>query len=226
MKWLRRLSEAPVTSTLLFANLVVYAAMAVASGHALGFDNHTLIRAGANLLGVPQGASAWRWLTAAFIHVNLLHIAMNMWVLAQIGILSERAIGGGVLGAAYVVTGVLGNVLSTLVNAHHGAIVSAGASGAVMGLIGITTVFAWRSGHRAIARNLIWNVVFVLVLGFSIHLDNWAHIGGLVSGAAIGLVRSRYSRPLPRAANIALLGLSAATTIVAFALVLSFGGAH
>jgi rhomboid protease GluP len=227
MKWLRRLPEAPVTSALLIANLVVYAAMALMSRHVFGFSNPTLLAAGANVLGAPPGAvTEWRWLTAAFIHVNLLHIGMNMWVLAQIGILSERAIGRGLFAAAYVATGVFGNFVSTVYNAHHSPIASAGASGAIMGLIGITTVFAWRLGQRAIARSLIQNVLFVLVLGIGLNLDNAAHVGGFVSGAAIGLVRSRFPRPLPRALDVALMVLAAALSIAAFAFVLSYKGAR
>jgi len=227
MKWLRRLPEAPVTSALLVANLAVYAAMALTSRHAFGFDNATLILSGANVACIPQEVSAWRWLTAAFIHVNLLHIAMNMWVLAQIGVLSERAIGRGLFAASYVATGAFGNFVSSLVsNLRHRPITSAGASGAIMGLIGIATVLAWRTGQRALARALLTNVAFVLVLGFAINLDNAAHIGGFVLGALVGLVRSRVSRPASRAVDATLIVASAALSATAFALVISYHGAR
>jgi len=227
MRWLRRLPEAPVTSALLVANLAVYVAMALTSGHAFSFDNETLILAGANVAGIPQQVSAWRWLTAAFIHVNLLHIAMNMWVLAQIGVLSERAVGSGLFAASYVATGVFGNFASSLIaNMRHRPLVSAGASGAIMGLIGIATVLAWRVGQRAIARTLLTNVAFVLILGLTINLDNAAHIGGFVLGALIGLVRSRFRAPAPRAVNAALIVVSAGLSAAAFAFLISFKGAR
>jgi rhomboid protease GluP len=225
VKWLRRLPEAPISSALLIANLAVYAVMVLSSRHLLGFDNSTLIEAGANVAGIPQEVSHWRWLTAAFIHVNLLHIGMNMWVLAQIGVLSERAIGSGLLAAAYVMTGTLGNVASTvLAELRHRPSTSAGASGAIMGLIGIAAVFAWRSGQKAIARNLLLNVGFVLVLGIGLNLDNAAHVGGFVSGALIGLLRARWPRPLPRWMDVLLIGAAAALALTAFAFVHSFHG--
>src|SRR5262249_51192016 len=148
------------------------------------------------------GEPSWRWITAAFIHVNVLHIFMNMWVLAQIGVLSERAIGRGLFLASYVVTGAAGNVLGTvLALARHRPALSAGASGAIMGLFGVATVFAWLTGQRPIARVLAKNVLFVLVLGFAITaggaiaVDNAAHVGGLVVGALIGAGRVRWPRP-------------------------------
>src|ERR1700749_1822529 len=159
----RRLPEAPVTSALIVANLVVFGLMVAASGHlplARSFDVEGLYGAGAT-----TDEPSWRWVTAAFIHVNVLHIFMNMWVLAQIGVLAERAIGRGLFLAAYLVTGAAGNGLGTfLAPPRHQPHISAGASGAIMGLFGVATVFAWRTGQREIARLLAKNVLFVLVI--------------------------------------------------------------
>jgi rhomboid protease GluP len=225
MKWLRRLPEARVTSALLVANLLVYAVMAVASRQLVSFDPPTLGLAGANVVTRAAEVSHWRWLTAAFIHLNLLHIGMNMWVLIQIGVLSERAIGPGILAAAYVVTGVAGNLASTVFGNWRGReLLSAGASGAIMGLIGIAATFAWRTGQRGIARALLANVGFVLVLGLGLNLDNAAHIGGFVTGALIGLGRARWSGPLPRWLNAILMLGAVGVSLVAFALVRSYHG--
>src|SRR5262245_17274299 len=140
MSWLRRLPQAPVTTVLIVANLVVYATMAAASGHLLIFDADTLIKAGATCVRPDVEATGWRWLTAAFIHVHIAHVLLNLWVLAQIGVLSESAIGRGLFAATYIVTGVSGNVLSTILATARGRdVVSAGASGAIMGLIGAAT---------------------------------------------------------------------------------------
>ena len=237
MNLLRRLPEAPVTILLMVVNLVVFGLMVAASGHfplATGFEPEGLIGAGASI-----GQPGWRWVTAAFIHVNTLHIFMNMWVLAQIGVLAERAIGRGLFLATYVVTGALGNALGTAlaISASHGEVpasgvlmVSAGASGSIMGLIGVATVFAWRTGQRAIAKSLAKNILFVLVVGFAsrvggtIAVDNGAHIGGLVGGAVIGLARARWPLPAPRWAEVTFVGAAAALTLAAFAAV-RFAGA-
>jgi membrane associated rhomboid family serine protease len=163
---------------------------------------------------------------------------MNLWVLAQIGVISERALGRGLLAATYVVTGILGNVLSNGLAAHSaqqqisagglGAIqqqISAGASGAIMGLIGMATTFAWRSGQRAVARSLAFNILLVLGVGLSLSaggvalVDNAAHIGGLIAGAVVGLVRVQVRRPAPRWLDLTLITASIALTAAAFAVV-------
>ena len=132
MNWFRRLRAAPVTLALVVVNALVFLGMVLASKRVLSFDARTLLEAGSSLWAPDIVASHWRWLTAAFIHVGLLHIAMNMWVLGQVGALCERALGSGLIAAGYVVTGVCGNVLSTAWAEHRGtAINSAGASGAI-----------------------------------------------------------------------------------------------
>ena len=221
MSLLRRLPEAPVTSALIAANLLVFGLMVAASGHlpiARGFDNQSLWAAGATI-----GAPGWRWVTAAFVHINVLHIFMNMWVLAQIGVLTERAIGRGLFLATYVLTGAAGNALGTvLALARDRPGISAGASGAIMGLFGVATVFAWLVGQRDIARVLAKNVLFVLVIGFAvtaggaIAVDNAAHVGGLVVGALIGLGRARWPRPVSRWTDLVLVAASIAVVAAAF----------
>ena len=231
MKWLLRLREAPVTCALIAANLLVYVIMLAASGWHWSFDGTTLIAAGASVSGGGADLSRWRWLTAAFIHANLLHIVMNLWVLGQIGVLSERALGRGLYAATYVITGVIGNVLSTMLAAGHPQMtVAVGASGAIMGLIGMAATFAWRSGQRAAAKALAFNILFVLGVGLSLSargislVDNAAHIGGLCAGAVIGLVRVAVRRPTPRWLDATAISLSFALAAVAFAVVLGTGG--
>jgi membrane associated rhomboid family serine protease len=227
MKWLRRLREAPVTSTLIAANLGIYVWMMWVSGMKSGFDYATMTYFGANVVGTGQDASHWRWVTAAFIHFNPLHIIMNLWVLAQIGVVSERTIGSGIVAAGYVLTGVLGNVLSSQINAwrqHYDQ--AAGASGAIMGLIGIAAAYAWRTKQKGIARSLTMNVVFILVVGYFINLDNAAHLGGFVSGGVVGVLRARWPRPLPRWLDAVLVSASAAVSIAAFVIIRAYHGYH
>ena len=231
MNWFRRLRDAPVTSALIAVNLLVYAIMAVVSRQIWSFDGDTLIAAGASVSGLGVEVSHWRWLTAAFIHAGLVHIAMNLWVLGQIGALSEAALGRGLVAATYLVTGVLGNVLSTVhAAAGAGPTVSVGASGAIMGLIGMAMTFAWRTGQRRAAKVLAFNILFVLGVGLSLSargislVDNAAHIGGLVAGAAIGLGRAAFPRPAPRWLDAILIAASFVLTAIAFAIVRFSGG--
>lgn len=226
MSLVRRLPEAPVTLALIVANLLVFALMVVFSRRVVSFDAATLIGAGSSVHYPGADLSPFRWLTAAFIHVNLLHIVMNLWVLAQIGVISERALGRGLFASAYVVTGVVGNVVSSVLAAlRDEPRISAGASGAIMGLVGMAAMFAWLSGQRAAAKALAMNVLFVLGVGVALSvggsgpIDNAAHIGGLVAGVAIGFVRARRPQPLPRWADALLISGAAALTLIAFVVV-------
>lgn len=212
---------------LVIANLAIYAWMAIGSRTVSGFDFATMIYGGANVVGSEQAVSHWRWLTAAFVHFNLLHIGVNLWTLTQIGVISERTIGSGVIAGAYVATGVSGNLASTLFYGwRHHPMHSAGASGAIMGLIGIAAAFAWRTGQKGISRSLLTNVGFILVLGLVLNLDNAAHIGGFIAGSIIGLLRARWPRPLPRRLELAMIGASALVTVTAFVIVHAYHGYH
>lgn len=226
VSWFRRLRDAPVTAIFIAINVLVYVAMVVQSQHLLTFDSATLIEAGASVSAPGLEPSRWRWLTAAFVHVGLPHAVMNLYVLGQIGIISERALGRGLIAAAYVVTGVTGNLLSTVLATVRGTpTISAGASGAIMGLIGMAAAFAWLSGQRAAAKALALNILFVLGLGISLSMgrvapiDNAAHIGGLVVGVVAGVVRARLPRPLSRRTDALLIGLSLVLTAIAFVMV-------
>jgi rhomboid protease GluP len=227
MNWLRRLPEAPVTSALVVANLGIYVWILWVSGMMSGFDFGTMTYFGANVVGTGQDASHWRWVTAAFVHFNPVHIAACLWALGLAGVIAERAVGPGVVAAAYVLTGALGNALSSGINAwrHHYA-QSAGASGAILGLVGMAAVFAWRTGQKGIASSLAVSVGIVLVLGYFLDLDNAAHLGGFLSGALIGLVRARRPQRLPRWLDGAFVAAAAACTVAAFAIIRGYHGTH
>ena len=195
MSWFRRVWEAPATLALILVNLAVFAVMVVSSRHIAAFDGMTLIEAGSSVYAPGVEVSHWRWLTAAFIHVNLLHIFMNLWVLGQIGALSERAVGRGLLVATYLVTGVVGNALSyAWAASRHMVPNSAGASGGIMGLIGMAATLPGspvnatrpaRSPSTSCSCSA-WGYRCRPV-GFGL-VDNGAHIGGLVTGILLGFL--------------------------------------
>jgi len=227
MNWLRAPTRAPVTLGLVAANLAVYLWMAIASHTLSGFDYAAMIYGGANIVGTPQEVSHWRWLTAAFVHFNLLHLAVNLWTLSQIGAISERTIGSGLIAATYVTTGVVGNLASALYHGwRHQPQQTAGASGAILGLIGVVAAYAWRTGQKGIASALITNFVILLALGQVLAFDNATHVGGFVAGGLIGLARARRPEPLPRRLEVTLVATSALLAIAAFAIVRSYRGYH
>jgi len=154
-----------------------------------------------------------------------------MWVLSQMGVISEAAIGRGLYLGTYVLTGAAGNALGTVlaIARDRPPFVSAGASGAIMGLFGVATVFAWRTGQRPIATALAKNVLFVLAIGFvltaqgAVAVDNAAHVGGLLMGAVIGFLRARRPHAMSRAPEVLLIVASIAIVAAAFLFVLLRG---
>ena len=158
---------------------------------------------------------------------------MNMVVLVQLGVLSERFIGAGLLAGTYVVTGISGNVVSSVWAVHRGTqLLSAGASGSIMGLLGMVAVLAWTADLKPLAKSLLRNAAFIIALGVALSasgrglVDNGAHVGGLLTGAVIGWIRARYRRPMPRTADRALVVASFALILVAFGSILAAGGAR
>jgi rhomboid protease GluP len=145
----------------------------------------------------------WRIVTAMFVHVGIIHLAVNMWCLWNLGLLAEPLMDSFGLFAVYILTGAAGNLLSTLYNWYkfHNVNIfpaGAGASGAVFGIAGALIVLLkskrlpvpprelWR-----LRRSVIYFAAINLIIGFSINLgsgftgvqvDNSAHIGGFLCG--------------------------------------------
>jgi rhomboid protease GluP len=178
------------------------------------FDVDTLVRFGATASELVQQGQWWRLVTGAFVHVTLLHILLNMWCLWNLGLFGEPLLGKRGLVAVYVLTGTAGMLLSytwSVVTVEPGLV--AGASGAVFGIAGILIVLLsnrklavpWEE-LRALRRQVILFAAVNLFLGMipnvlsmgtaaQLHfdpanlprIDNSAHLGGFLSGIALGL---------------------------------------
>jgi rhomboid protease GluP len=127
----------------------------------------------------------WRLVTAMFLHADLLHIGMNMWCLVDLGPEVESLFGTTKFTVLYLVTGVAGFMLSFLwTPGGH----SVGASGAIMGLIGILIGVSFHHGHLGKQyRSQLWKwVIYIAIFGIFFNVDNAAHFGGLATGLALG----------------------------------------
>lgn len=139
---------------------------------------------------VSEGHQWWRLLTAGFIHFGISHLLNNMVILYAIGERLERSVGFVRMLVIYMASLLGGSLCSyamMLLTGDYAA--AAGASGAVYGIIG---GFLWllilNRGHLEgiSARRLLLSIVLMIYFGFSSSgIDNWAHIGGLVSGFLI-----------------------------------------
>jgi rhomboid protease GluP len=210
------------TIALLIANLFVYLLMWDSSGLSNlfltdGFPNGILIAYGAKMNElIARDHQWWRFVTPMFVHVNLIHLLVNMYSLWMIGPFVEKLYGSAKFVVFWVVTGICGVVASYLTVQPSLATntlarfifkpfdePSAGASGALFGLVGVLFVFGIKFRHelpegfkRAFGTGLLPIIVLNLFIGFigSRSIDNAAHLGGLFSGAALALV-VQYRRP-------------------------------
>jgi rhomboid protease GluP len=199
-KWL---DQAPVTRMLLALNVCVFLAEVAVSRSASNLPTHQILALGASYSLATVGEGRYETLvTACFLHAGLVHLAFNMIALWQAGPLVERAVGSARMAPMYLLAGVFGNVLSVLYGWFGGtAGMTVGASGAISGVIAAALVVGWRSSGwrapltQAMARWLGFLVLFGVLsnLGGG-NIDNAAHVGGAVAGAAIASLWKRGHR--------------------------------
>lgn len=142
------------------------------------------------------GGEYYRLFTSMFLHFGFYHLLNNMVMLLAVGWNLEQEIGKIKFLLIYLLSGLCGNVLSALWDLHTAEYaVSAGASGAIFGITGALIYIAFRNHWRVgnvYGRGLVFSVVLSLYLGFSSGgVDNFAHIGGLVSGALLAVMLYR-----------------------------------
>jgi rhomboid protease GluP len=148
-------------------------------------DLRVLILLGAKVDELVAEGQLWRLLTAVFLHSGVIHLLFNLYALYTLGPLLEGYIGHLRFLAVFFISGLYGSLLSY---AFSGSI-SVGASGAIFGLLGATTVFFLRYRQhfgdqgRAVLQNMLLVLALNLLIGFSASfIDNWGHIGGLIGG--------------------------------------------
>lgn len=152
-----------------------------------GISGYVLDRLGDSRIDRILQGEWWRVVTAMFLHGSLIHIAMNSWVLMDIGPPVEKVYGSARYLFLYVTTGAVGFAFSAL-SGHA----SVGASGSIMGLIGLLLAITTRRGGAymmAFRKQLVVWVVSIFLFGFFVSgIDNYAHFGGLASGFLLGRV--------------------------------------
>lgn len=179
---------------LIYANLALFTLMAL-HGTILGLGMQVMLRPPTNLLLfwggqfwplVLDGGQWWRCITYAFTHGGLIHLGFNMVVLYQVGPLLEQEIGWNRFLSVYTITALVATVAGLF---WHPNTVTVGASGAIFGLIGFSVSYYHRiGGHIGLQRrNFMFQwAVMAFIFGIFVGADNAAHLGGLLSGAAIG----------------------------------------
>lgn len=224
-----------VTMALIAINVAVYAAELALGGTVDGqanwiYNHGVLIANGAyqgnDLLygpvnaGIPPGLTAagvshgewWRLLTAAFLHYGPAHLGLNMVSLWFAGSILEAVIGRWRYLLVYLVSGVAGSAGALYLTPNSP---TAGASGAIFGVLGALLVLERRGVIQSGGQILMW-IVLNLVLTFTFSgISVGGHIGGLIAGIALMLAMLQFRRS-PQASIAAAVAVTAIAVAVAY----------
>jgi rhomboid protease GluP len=158
------------------------------------FDLEMMARFGAGVsrprllsTGAVTGGEWWRFVTPIFLHGGLLHFLFNSYLLLNLGPIVEEVYGAARYWTIYLACGIAGSLASQLPR----FVITVGASGAIMGLIGLLLVHGLRRGGvlgESMKSLLGRLVIYSIVLGLLFNIDHLNHLGGLACGAALGLV--------------------------------------
>jgi membrane associated rhomboid family serine protease len=154
----------------------------------------------------------YRLLTAAFLHANFSHILFNMLTLAIIGSAVEAELGSIRFVALYLASALGGSVASYLVSKPY--VIGLGASGAIFGLMGAYFVLA--RYKRWETRTIVGLIVINLVITFADSNIDWrAHLGGLITGAAVAFGMTRLSLTRTTRSQTAEVGAGVGVAVAA-----------
>ena len=152
-------------------------------------DTYTLIKFGANLDVLTKNGEYFRLITCAFVHIGIIHLIFNMYALYIIGPQVESFFGKFKYVGIYFISAISASILSLAFNEN---VISAGASGAIFGLLGALLYFGYHYRvylGNAIRSQIIPIIIINLLFGFTMTgIDNAAHIGGLIGGVLASMV--------------------------------------
>ena len=194
----QRQQKAWITMTLIVLNILYFVYLEAAGSSE---DVLFMLEHGA-MFGplVLDGQEYYRLLTAVFMHFGINHIVNNMLVLFVLGDNLERALGKIKYLIFYLTCGVGANVVSMFLDMRQqNHAVSAGASGAIFGVIGglLYAVLVNRGRLEDLSSSqLIIMIIFSLYFVFtSTGVDNEAHVAGLVIGIILAAILYRKPKP-------------------------------
>ena len=212
-----------VTPTLVALNCLIFVAAAFAGAGVLKPNAAVLIHWGTNFGPLTLNGEWWRLFTSMFLHFGAFHLLLNMWALWNVGRITERLFGSAHYLLLYVFAGLCGSIVSLL---WHPGINSAGASGAIFGVLGGQLAFVLKpqtrvpgSISKSMATSAAVFIAYNLANGFGhTGIDNGAHLGGVLGGFAMGWILARPLHVESREGSVqhlALAGLSAIVLLVA-----------
>jgi membrane associated rhomboid family serine protease len=196
-----------IIHAIIYANVIMYVISLALNPRRMGLgfslfgmfapSQNSLAALGATGTYLMNGSSGWWTLLAAnYLHGSILHILFNMIALYQLSPIVTQLYGPYRYFSIYTLSGVFGFWVSYMA----GIPLTIGASAALCGLIGAALYYGRHRGGlfgMAIYKQVGGWAVFILLFGFLVPgINNWAHIGGMLSGALLGfLLGYREKRP-------------------------------
>lgn len=177
-----------ITPLIIYINVAIFVIMVICGISFFEPSVKDLLSWGADYGPMTLNNQWWRLISNIFLHIGIFHIALNMYALIYIGVLLEPVLGKLKFASAYLLTGLVASLTSI---SYNGFSVSAGASGAIFGMYGVflsllTTNVIDKSVRKQLLISIALFVGFNLLYGTKSGIDNAAHVGGLLSGFAIG----------------------------------------
>ncbi len=180
----------PVTAALTATIGINFIIQVVSSGGTalLSPDLGSLVRAGALDSRLVAAGEWWRLATCMFVHIGAIHFLFNMYALLSVSSFLEEEIGPTRYLSLFLLAGLGGSAASYLL---HTRVMSAGASGAIFGLIGFAIPYFRRQGSaraRDIQAFMVRWALYAFFFGILVRADNFAHAGGFAAGFLLGSV--------------------------------------
>lgn len=171
-----------ITYGLIAINIAIFLILKLMSSRT-GTPYETLMTEyGAKINNLILGGEYWRLVSPMFLHWDVIHIALNCYSLFIVGTQVEKLFGHVRFTAIYLVSGFLGCIASFAFSTS----ISAGASGAIFGLLGSMLFFAIKRPSllkSSFGANLVTTLIINLAYGFmNKQIDNYGHLGGLLGG--------------------------------------------
>lgn len=177
----------PIVTYIIMAICIILFILMELSGGST--NSQTLLKYGANLDVLVKNGEYYRLFTCIFLHIGIMHLLCNMYSLYIIGREVENLFGKIKYIIIFILSGIFGSIMS-LAFTHN--TISAGASGAIFGLLGALLYFGMHYRTylgEAIKRSIIPIIVVNLIIGFFAEgIDLAAHIGGLVGGMLLAMM--------------------------------------
>jgi rhomboid protease GluP len=185
------------TIFLVAVNVLVYVYTSVAGGNFIETNPNVLIQLGQFNISVLNGAY-WQLLTSIFVHVDIMHIGLNMLFLIIFGLRAEELFTTEEYFAAYMLSGLSGSILTLFLMSPY--TLSAGASGAIFGMYGASIIYMRKTFGQSIVGALLYGFL-LLMLSTGAGVNIVAHFGGLATGLIIGYVLAKSRRNMIWAEN-------------------------